>query len=215
MHATMEVNSVGSGRRYPQLIVSDQDIPVQYNLINGHSIILQTFGDFPSRVDLEICDHVTWDVNMQCPRFILRHKLNGSGAIAGINPIPEGDQFMAAVDAPTKFDLYTSTSRAYVFINDKPYACANLAANSGVSPRPIPPTGPVTVTFGDALYHSGADENFTVKMKGGFIDRHQLNEVSRHYDNLGFSSGVAAPPWDEARIPCSSTMTNSSGDPTI
>jgi hypothetical protein len=213
VHATMEVNSVGSARRYPQMIVSDQDIPVQYNLINGRSLILQTFGDFPSRVDLEICDHVTWDVNQQCPRFIFRHTFDSSGAISGINPIPEEDEFMAAVDAPTKVDLYTSNSRAYIFVNDKPYACANLATNSGVSPAPVPPTGPATVTFGDALYHSAADNNFLVDMPGGYINRHQQTETNRHFDNLGFSSGVAAPAWNETSSPCSSTMTTLNYDP--
>ncbi|MEJ0099076.1 MAG: hypothetical protein WDO12_04760 [Pseudomonadota bacterium] len=213
VHATMEVNSVGSARRYPQLIISDQNIPVQFNLINGRSLVLQTFADYPARVDLEICDHVTWEVNQQCPRFIFRHKFNSSGAIAGINPIPEADQYLAAVDASTKFDLYTSNSRAYIFVNDKPYACANIAASTGVSPVPVPPVGAVTVTFGDALYHSGADDNFNIKMAGGFITRHFNSSTSRHYDNLGFSSGVAAPAWDETRIPCSSTMTTLDYDP--
>ena len=215
VHATMEVNSVSSARRYPQMILSDQNIPVQFNLINGRSLILQTFGDFPSRVDLEICDHVTWEVNLQCPRFIFRHKYDSSGVISEINPIPEADQFLAAVDASTKFDLFTSNSRAYIFVNDKPYACANLASSTGVSPAPVPPTGPVTVTFGDTLYHSSADDNFNVKMPGGFITRHHGTSTSRHFDNLGFSSGVAAPSWDEAKLPCSSTMTKLDYDPTL
>lgn len=213
VHGTMEVNSVGSARRYPQMIISDQDVPVQFNLINGRSLILQTFADFPSRVDLEICDHVTWDVNQQCPRFIFRHTFDSSGAITGINPIPEEDAFMAAVDAPTKLDLYASNTRAYIFVNDKPYACANLTSNTGVSPSPVPPTGPATVTFGDALYHSDADNNFLVKMVGGFINRHEQMEVNRHFDNLGFSSGVAQPAWDETKLPCSSTMTTLDYDP--
>jgi len=213
VHATMEVNSMGSARRYPQLIISDQNAPVQYNLINGRSLILQTFADFPSRVDLEICDHVTWDVNQQCPRFIFRHTFNSAGAITGINPIPEDDAYQAAVDATTKLDLYTSNSRAYIFVNDKPYACANLSSNSGVSPSPVPPIGPATVTFGDALYHSAADDNFLVKMPGGYMNRHQQFETNRHYDNLGFSSGVAAPAWDETNLPCSSTMTSLTYDP--
>ncbi len=213
VHAVMEVNSVGSGRRYPQLILSDQDVPIQNTMINGHSLVLQTFGDFPSRIDIEICDHMVWDVNNQCPRFILRHRFNSAGTVTGINPIPEQDQFMSAMDAPTKFDLYASSSRAYVFVNDKPYACANLTGYSGVSPAPVPPTGAVTVTFGDALYHSGVDTNFTEKMQGSFIHRHQLTETSRHYDNLGFSSGVSAPAWDETRQPCSSVMTTLGYDP--
>jgi hypothetical protein len=213
VHATMEVNSVSSGRRYPQLILSDQDIPVQYNLINGRSLILQTFGPYPPRIDLEICDHATWDVNQQCPRFIFRYRYDSSGAGKGINPIPEVDQYMATVDGSVKYDLYASNSRAYIFINDKPYGCANLTNNAGVSPAPLPPTGPVTVTFGDVLYHSGADGNFFGNMEGGFMHRHQQVSAHRHFDNLGFSSGVAAPAWDENRIPCSSKMTTLDYDP--
>lgn len=213
MHATMEVNSVGSARRYPQMIISDQNAPVQFNLINGRSIVLQTFADYPSRVDLEICDHVTWEVNQQCPRYLLRHRRNSANEIVGIVPIPEADDYLAAVDAATKFDLYVSSSRAYIFVNDKPYGCANLATKTGVSPLPVSPTGQVTVTFGDALYHSGADDNFNVKMPGSFISRHFSTSTSRHYDNLGFSSGVAAPAWDETKFPCSSIMTNSDSDP--
>jgi hypothetical protein len=98
-------------------------------------------------------------------------------------------------------------------VNDKPYACANLATNSGVSPAPVPPTGPATVTFGDALYHSAADNNFLVDMPGGYINRHQQTETNRHFDNLGFSSGVAAPAWNETSSPCSSTMTTLNYDP--
>lgn len=213
VHATMEVNAVGSGRRYPQLILSDQDIPVQYNLVNGRTLILQTFGDFPSRVDLEICDHVTWDVNLQCPRFMFRPRFDNAGNLTGINPIPEADVFSAAVDASTRFDLYASTTRAYIFMNGKPYGCANLANSTGVSPAPVPPSGPVTVTFGDVLYHSEADDNFSVKMPGGFINRHQMTSTNRHFDNLGFSSGVAAPAWDETKLPCTSIMTNLVTDP--
>jgi hypothetical protein len=213
MHATMEVNAVGSARRYPQMIISDQNAPVQFNLINGRSLVLQTFADFPSRLDLEICDHVTWEVNAQCPRYIFRHKRNSAGAITGINPIPESDQFLAAVDAATKFDLYASSTRAYVFVNGKPYGCANLASKTGVSPIPVAPTGQVTVTFGDALYHSSADDNFNVKMPGSFISRRFGVSTSRHYDNLGFSSGVSAPAWDETKFPCSTVMTMSDSDP--
>lgn len=213
MHATMEVNSVGSARRYPQMIISDQNAPVQFNLVNGRSIVMQTFGDFPARVDLELCDHRTWEVNNQCPRYILRHRRNSSNVITGINALPEADHFLAAVDAVTKFDLYVSATRAYIFVNSKPYACANLAEKSGVSPIPVAPTGAVSVTYGDALYHSGADDNFNVKMPGSFISRRFSTSTSRHYDNLGFSSGVAAPAWDETRTPCSGIMTSADFDP--
>jgi hypothetical protein len=214
MHATMEVNSLGSARRYPQLIVSDQSAPVQYNFVNGRSLILQSYGDFPERAELEICDHVNWDVNAQCPRFVFRFAFDSSGTATAINPIPEGDKFASTVDGSTKYDLYVSASRAYILVNGNPYACANLTGNSGVSPAPQAPTGPVTITFGDALYHSGADIVFSQNMAGGFINRHQQWDTSRHFDNLGFSSGQSAPAWDETTLPCSSVMTSSNSDPT-
>jgi hypothetical protein len=36
--------------------------------------------------------------------------------------------------------------------------------------------------------------------------RHMTFETRRHFDELGFKSGVAAPTWDETKVPCSSTI---------
>jgi hypothetical protein len=52
------------------------------------------------------------------------------------------------------------------------------------------------VTFGDVIYHSGADSVFA------FHRAHQQQFAKRHFDNLGFKSGVEAPMWDEGRFPC-------------
>jgi hypothetical protein len=58
-----------------------------------------------------------------------------------------------------------------------------------------PPEGPVTVTWGDVLYHSSVDHTYA------FHTAHMQIETQRHFDNLGFSSGVAAPAWDTKLIP--------------
>jgi hypothetical protein len=64
--------------------------------------------------------------------------------------------------------------------------------------------GQVTVTFGDVIYHEGAqDEQVCVKVKPySFMHAHQCNETKRHFDDLGFKSGVSAPAWDETKLPC-------------
>jgi len=82
----------------------------------------------------------------------------------------------------------------------------------------------VSVTFGDVLYHS------VVEQDGPCGDLNETGSVSpenppavagqpttynyitnnvrfmtrRHFDNLGFKSGVPAPSWDETRFPCAS-----------
>jgi hypothetical protein len=62
------------------------------------------------------------------------------------------------------------------------------------------PSGPVTVTWGDVLYHSAVDR--TMK----FHAAHLRLDTRRHYDNLGFSSGLPAPGWDESRLPCAAPI---------
>jgi hypothetical protein len=81
-----------------------------------------------------------------------------------------------------------------LFLDGAPYGCADLPGGAA-------PSGSVTVTWGDALYHSGVDHTFA------FHTAHMMIEQSRHYDNLGFSSGVSAPTWDETRLPCAAPIT--------
>jgi hypothetical protein len=101
------------------------------------------------------------------------------------------------VDRRVRFDVWASTTRLYASLDGQPLACANLAV--GV------PAGPVTVTFGDVLYHSGADLQQPPEPYD-FHMRHMTFETRRHFDELGFKSGVAAPTWDETKVPCSSTI---------
>ncbi len=112
--------------------------------------------------------------------------------VTGLAPVDEVGEHVG-MDRGTRFDVYASTKRVYMFLDEKAYGCADLPT-AGV------PTGPVTVTFGDVLYHSDADEVFA------FTKAHMQYETRRHYDNLGFKSAVSAPSWDEARLPCVSHL---------
>jgi hypothetical protein len=194
LHVTMEVDAYSTARRYPQILVSDQDAPVQYLLQNGHTLILEPIGeitnsfDWPIDYKLEICNLRTWDVNNQCPSYDLYHIMDSSGKVANLAPNDEVGEH-DSVDHRVVFDLFASTQRAYLYLDGQPYGCADL-------PSSTVPNGPVTVTWGDVLYHSGVDHTLA------FHKAHMQTEQRRHFDNLGFSSGVPGPTWDETRLPC-------------
>src|SRR5207249_10720720 len=124
------------------------------------------------------CDHQFWDVNNQCPVFDLYHVVDPNdptkriGLAATNEP---GEQ--VGMDRMTHFEAYISTKRVYLFLNGEPYGCTNLPAVSV-------PAGPVTVTYGDVLYHSIVDLTFS------YTKQYMQTLSRRHYDNLGFKSGV-------------------------
>jgi hypothetical protein len=198
LHVTAEVDAYSTARRYPQILISDQEAPVQYNLPQGHTLIVQPRGEttawaaYPVDYDLQICNERTWDVNDQCPRYDLYHVAAADGGVDHLAPNDEVGEH-ASVDHRVVFDVYTSNARTYLFLDGQPYACANL-------PTASVPTGAVTVTWGDVLYHSQVDQTLA------FHADHMQIETRRHFDNLGFSSGVPAPPWDEKRLPCAAPI---------
>jgi hypothetical protein len=191
LHVTMEVDAFSTTRRYPQILVSDGELPVQGHLKTSNTVIIQTFSDtgtanWPYAFQIEVCDNRNWEVNDQCPATDL-YRLSGANG-NGLAPVAEVGE-RTGVDLPTQFDAYLSTRRAYIFLAGQPYGCIDLP-DSGI------PSGSVSVTFGDVLYHSGVDGVFT------FHENHQKQFAKRHFDNLGFKSGVQGPAWDEARFPC-------------
>ena len=188
LHVTMEVDIFGTDRRYPQILVSDRSWPVQEQLVDGATLVFQTFSTAPQRMDIELCDHRNWEVNDQCPRFVVE---NGHDLSGPFRPQPEVSEHMG-VDRRARVDVYASTLRAYLFLDGLAYGCADL-------PEGQMPAGPATVTFGDALYHSGVD---VPDPYFRFHQEHMHLETRRHFDEIGFISGVAAPPWDESLLPC-------------
>jgi Repeat of unknown function (DUF5648) len=190
VHATMEVDAISTQRRYPQLLISDVEWPVQNNLEQGGTIITQLFGGMTEamRVQLQFCDHRTWDVNNQCPKYNLDTVKDGD--VETLMPHPEVNGYFG-VDRTIKFDVYASTARAYVFTNGIPYGCADLP------PGKIK-AGSATVTFGDVLYHSAVD----LEVWYPFLRKKSQILTTRHFSNLTFTSNGAAPAWDESRVPC-------------
>jgi hypothetical protein len=191
LHVTMEVDNTTTSRRYPQLIVSSGELPVQFTFPTSNALIVQTFpegsANWPFFGEIQVCENVNWNVNNQCPSARMHKILDGNKVVAR-PPIPEASE-LSGVDQPTRFDAFFSVKRAYLFLNDQPYGCVDL-------PERGVPKGPVNITFGDVLYHSGVDEVMA------FQEKHQKIIAKRHFDNLGFKSKTPAPAWDEARLPC-------------
>ena len=192
LHVTMEVNAFTTARRYPQLLISDQDVPVQHQLANGNSLVIQPYGDWPNLFELQVCEHRTWDVNDQCPFADLNHYFDADDPKKELSLAPHAEVGEhVGLDRATRFEVYVSNARAYLLLDGEPYGCVDLPA-TGV------PLGPVTITFGDVLFHSNNDQLQFYDYPRAYL----YHDTQRHFDNLGFKSGVAAPPWDAARLPC-------------
>jgi Repeat of unknown function (DUF5648) len=200
LHVTTEFDLVTTDRRFPQLFLSDQPAPLQDNLASGTTWIIGPVGYAPSYLQLQLCDHVTWDLGAECPR------LPTFAPSFAPQVRPPGDT--AGSDSALQLDVYVSTSRIYLLVDGAPYSCTDLptAADDGVVHAP--PVGEVTVSWGDVLAHSAIDFTtgggaITAPDSYGFHRRHMQSTTRRHLDNLGFESGVASPAWDETRVPCS------------
>jgi hypothetical protein len=192
LYVTMEVNAFTTGRRYPQIMISDRPVPVQHTMKDGNTLVVQTFRDWPPTFEVQVCDHETWNVNDQCPSFDLHEIEDGDGDVIGLFPGAEVGEH-TGLDRTTRLEVYASTERVYLFLDGEPHGCM-VMPNSGV------PSGTATVTFGDVLYHSGVDHLYT------FTEQAFQTDTQRHFDNLGYRSGVAEPEWDENRFPCVSRM---------
>ena len=194
VHATVEVDLFSTGRRYPQLWVSSAPAPVQDNMADAVTINLQTFGSWPTGLEIQRCDHRYWDVNDQCPLFTTQHE-DFSDAPWPAQPFVSD---LTGSGVRTRLDLWVSSDRAYAFIDGQPHGCVEYDG--------LLPAGEVTVTYGDTLYHSGVDEPVVGTDYLDFLREYQLTETRRHVDNFGFSSGLSAPAWDHTRLPCATSL---------
>ncbi|MEP6653790.1 MAG: hypothetical protein ABJA82_10545 [Myxococcales bacterium] len=208
LHVGWSVNVVGTDRRYPQMIVSDQPAPVQSGFVNPaqNSLLVQTIDGPSMRLEIQAIHGLVgstatgsgpWDVNRQAPNHVMVSGSNFSDAATQGNPPAEPIFEHAGMDRMTRFDAFVSSQRVYVFMDGTPAGCSLFPSDFTLG-------GNVTVTFGDVLYHEGAQDELVCHdaRPYSFMHSHQCTETSRHFDDLGFKSGVSAPLWDETRFPC-------------
>lgn len=219
LHVRMSTTIPSTGRRYPQLMITTtkvlnpgdiqplDSVPLHARLGplsfskeppgKEKSIIVQPFGGY-HELDLEFCDQRGWGVSEQCPHANIYGHHAGNYEETWESPwlpVPVlGD--LAGFDKPVQFDVYASTERVYLFVDDKPAGCAVLPAGRM-------PAGQVTVAYRGVLYHSGIDESVTPEKSGHqYLRRYSLGHFDRSMDDFGISQNVAAPAWDERILPC-------------
>jgi hypothetical protein len=199
LHVTWSVDIVGTDRRYPQLMVSDRDAPVQDGLTNPdqNTLLVQTINGAAMRFETQAIHGLAangkpWDINNQAPGHVFTG-LREDDVIRPTDPIFEH----AGMDRQTTFDAYISGERLYVYFDGQAAGCTILPSGFKLQ-------GAVTVTFGDVLYHEGAmDEEVCFGPRPyTFLNKHQCQETRRHFDDLGFKNGVKPPAWDETKVPC-------------
>jgi hypothetical protein len=208
LRITWSVNTVSTDRRYPQLIVSDQGPPVQDGFTNPNSdfLLIQTIDGPSMRLEAQafhgLVNGKPWAVNNQAPHHAIIDYDNWTAnpSSATSSPIPPADPPFehAGMDRMTRYDAYISSSVLYLFMDGAPAGCMQFPGNGFAL------AGPVTVTFGDVLYHEGVtDELICARPRPyAFMHEHQCTETKRQWDDLGFKSGVAAPAWDTVNFPC-------------
>jgi len=220
LHVTMMTSLPSTNRRYPQIwitetpeVTPDQvphsyDVPLESRLgpfpIDMRSgaydtIVVQPFS-VNHELQVQVCDNRGWGVSQQCDRA------NLYGFHAGTDQMPwPGEKpwtpmpvlgELAGVDRPVKLDVYASTRRIYVYVEDRPAGCA-------VVPAGTLHAGPRTIVFGTSGYHIDIDESVVPPSSPhAYWRRYHQAHVERAFDDLGFSSGVALPAWDETILPC-------------
>jgi hypothetical protein len=222
LHATMAVDLASTGRRYPQIWITDTPLgdpardasnilpivarlgPVPFQMLppgQNHTIIAQVFGGSPA-LEIQFCDLRGWGVSQQCP------KANIYGFHAGDSngdknqkwlPLPVPGDY-AGMDRLVKWDVYASTQRVYLFIEDRPAGCAVLPAGRM-------PAGPVNVAFSIAGYHIEIDEFVApAESRHQYWRRFSLAHTDRKMDDLGVENGATLPAWDESIMPCGTTF---------
>jgi len=165
----------------------------------GRTIVVQPFGGY-QETQIEFCDTRGWGVSQQCSQANVYGYHAGNYNETWKQPWTaapvQGD--LAGYDRPVQWDVYSSTSRVYVFMDGKPSACAVL-------PEGRMPAGAVTVAYRAVLYHCGIDESVTGADTGHRYEHdYSLCHSDRHMDDFGIDLSVAAPEWDESVLPCGS-----------
>jgi hypothetical protein len=221
LHLRMTTEIPSTFRRYPQVMITTADIgpaddaiefetPVRnrlgplpfeegYQAGSGdeHTIIVQPFSS-SHELQVEFCNRRGWGVSIQCPRANIYGFHAGSYEDEWDEdwlPIPVLGE-LAGHDRPVQFDVYASTRRVYVTIDEKPAGCAVLPADQM-------PEGPVTVVFGSVIYHGSIDESVEPENSPHqYLRRYSLVHYDRKIDEIGIDHDAALPGWDETVMPC-------------
>ncbi|HMI89880.1 MAG TPA: hypothetical protein VK509_00890, partial [Polyangiales bacterium] len=218
LHVRMASDLPSTGRRYPQLLITTAqsreasevttalELPIHERLgpavasqLPGpeSSIIVQTHFSY-HEAQIQFCGHRGWGTTAFCPRANLYGFNAGEPEMRWTGerwlPVPVvGDR--VGFDRPVQLDVYASTERVYLFIDDQPTGCAILPAGEM-------PTGDVSVAFGAVIDEPEKDEIIRGEPGRKFERELSLLHSDRRMDDFGIDLDVPAPAWDESVLPC-------------
>jgi hypothetical protein len=150
LHAAMEVSSFSTGRRYPQIMISTQDVVTSQWLLDrspdGNGTQLPGEGTAPDSnpniqpvlvlnpidagigrhiLEVELCNQRPWEVNDHCPWFLLEEQDPTASGLGSWAPRPDlFDRFQD--DRSVRYDIFVSTQKVYVYLDTLPYGCVDL-----------------------------------------------------------------------------------------
>ena len=218
LHVRMASDLPSTGRRFPQLLIttarspdaaevaSVAQLPIHERLgplapsqLPGaeSSIVVQTHFSF-HEPQIQFCSRRGWGTTAFCPRANLYGFNAGEPDMHWTDerwlPVPVVTD-RVGFDRPVQLDVYASTERVYLFIDDQPIGCAQLPADEM-------PEGAVTVAFGAVVDEPEKDE--VIRGEPGRTYEREFSPLQsdRRMDDLGIAVGVAEPAWDESRLPC-------------
>ena len=218
LHVRMASDLPSTGRRFPQLLITTARSPQasevatasELPIINRlgpvvssqlpgpeSSIIVQTYYSY-HEPQLQFCGQRGWGTTAFCPRANIYGYDAGEPETKWVGepwrPVPVVTD-RVGFDRPVQLDVYASTERVYLFIDDLPVGCALLPVGQM-------PAGDVTVAFGAIVDEPDKDEIIRQEPGRSFEREFSLLHSDRRMDDFGIDLGVAAPAWDEAVLPC-------------
>jgi hypothetical protein len=222
LHVTMSTSIPSTNRRYPQIWITTTPEVTQADVPHSFDVPLESrLGPFPfehkppgdndtivvqpftanHEMQIQVCNNRGWGVSQQCDRANVYGFSAGTDQMqpwtTGVDwtPMPVIGE-LAGLDRPVKIDVYASTSRVYVYVEDKPAGCAVIPSGQ-LNP------GAYNVVFGTSGYHIDIDESVVPDYAPyQYWKRYHLFHVERLFDDLGISKNTSRPAWDDARMPC-------------
>jgi hypothetical protein len=221
VHVRFSTEIPSTLRRYPQIMISNVPIlpadadtfaldavwhgqlgPLPFEMKPPgmyQTIVVEPFG--LGDVQVQFCDQRGWGVGNQCPLFNIYGHHEGDSNEDWKQPwlpLPVMSE-LSGHDRPVQFDVYASTQRVYVFIDDKQAGCAVL-------PDGRMPAGDINVAFRAVGYHLGIDDAVDPQTGFQYLHRYSSSHEHRHWDDLGIDKSVGPPPWDETLMPCGTRL---------
>lgn len=191
-HVTLRLPLPATPRRHPQLLLR----------MGTNEVVIQPRG-VPSadlaqavRLELALCEGRAWLPDSPCPTAELEgRRIDDPSDPRPWAPVPVVAE-LAGFDLPVRLDVFVSTERAYLLLDERPAGCAMFPAGA-LSP------GPLEVAFGNVSYAS-LDDEATVDESAPhqYLRTHSRGHDMRRFDDFGVVEGAVPPDWDEALFPC-------------